>query len=99
MQVNFDSCLFIVNKAGIIVVFYKEKLLSLEHQSIKTLSMLFLTFTFNQFLGFLAVMVIVTMGFWLLIFLVGLMPYWVGGAIRELLQEKREAKEKKKLES
>jgi len=61
--------------------------------------MLFLTFTFNQFLGFLAVMVIVTMGFWLLIFLVGLMPYWVGGAIRELLQEKREAKEKKKLES
>lgn len=61
--------------------------------------MLFLTFTFNQFLGFLAVMVIVTMGFWLLIFLVGLVPYWLGGSIRELLQEKREAKEKKKLES
>lgn len=61
--------------------------------------MLFLTFTFSQFLGFLAVMVIVTMGFWLLIFLVGLMPYWVGGAIRELMQERRETKEKKKLES
>lgn len=61
--------------------------------------MLFLTFTFNQFLGFLAVMVIVTIGFWLLIFLVGLLPYWVGGAVKELLQEKREAREQKKLES
>lgn len=61
--------------------------------------MLFLTFTFNQFLGFLAVMVIVTIGFWLLIFLVGLLPYWIGGAVKELLQEKREAKEQKKLES
>lgn len=71
----------------------------MEHQLIKTLSMLFLTFTFNQFLGFLAVMVIVTIGFWLMIFLIGLMPYWVGGAIRELLQERREAKAKKKLES
>lgn len=51
-------------------------------------------FTFSEFLGFLAVMVIVTMGFWLLIFLVGLMPYWVGGAIRERMKEKKEAKEK-----
>lgn len=99
MRFNFGCCLFIVNKAGFIVAFYEEKLLSLVLQLIKTLSMLFLTFTFNQFLGFLAVMVIVTIGFWLMIFLVGLLPYWVGGAIRELLQEKREAKESKKLKS
>lgn len=58
--------------------------------------MLFLTFTFNQFLGFIAVMTVVTIGFWLLIFLVGFLPYWLGGAVRELLQEKREAKLNKK---
>lgn len=49
-------------------------------------------FTFSEFLGFLAVMVIVTMGFWLLIFLVGLVPYWIGGALRERMQERKEEK-------
>lgn len=60
--------------------------------------MLSLTFTFNQFLGFLVVMVVVTIGFWLLIFLVGLVPYWIGGSVREIMKERQEAKEKKKLE-
>lgn len=49
-------------------------------------------FTFSEFLGFLAVMVIVTIGFWLLIFLVGLLPYWIGGSLRERMKEKKEAK-------
>lgn len=56
--------------------------------------MLSLLFTFNQFLGFLVVMVVVTMGFWLLIFLVGLIPYWIGGAVKEMMDEKKAAKEK-----
>jgi hypothetical protein len=56
--------------------------------------MLSLAFTFNQFLGFLVVMVIVTMGFWLLIFLTGLIPYWIGGALKEMMEEKKAAKKK-----
>lgn len=51
-----------------------------------------LLFTFSEFLGFLMVMVIVTIGFWLLLFLVGLLPYWIGGALRERMLERREEK-------
>lgn len=54
-----------------------------------------LLFTFQEFLGFLVVMTIVTIGFWLLIFLVGLLPYWIGGALRERMQEIREEKGQK----
>ncbi len=53
-------------------------------------------FSFDQYLGFIFIMTVVTMGFWLLIFLMGLLPYWIGGAVKELLQEKREAKRIKK---
>ena len=52
-------------------------------------------FSFDQFLGFIFIMTVVTMGFWLLIFLTGLLPYWIGGAIKQLLQEKRDAKRNK----
>jgi len=56
--------------------------------------MLSLAFTFSQFLGFLVVMIIVTMGFWLLIFLTGLIPYWIGSALKEMMEEKKAAKKK-----
>lgn len=36
------------------------------------------------------------MGFWLLLFLSALVPYWIGGALKERMQLKRA--EKKKLE-
>lgn len=49
-------------------------------------------FTFDQFLGFIVIMGVVTMGFWLLIFLVGLLPYWIGGAVKEQIDERRNAK-------
>lgn len=50
-------------------------------------------FEFDQYLGFLAVMGIATIGFWLMIFLLTfVVPYWVGGSIIELIKEKREAK-------
>lgn len=52
-------------------------------------------FEFNQYLGFLAFLTILTMGFWLMIFLVSfVVPYWIGGSIMEMLKEKREAKRK-----
>ena len=53
-------------------------------------------FSFDQFLGFLAVMTVVTMGFWLLIFLMGLLPYWIGGALHENWKMRKEAKKEKK---
>ena len=47
-------------------------------------------FEFQQYLGFLLFLTILTIGFWLMIFLVGFVQYWVGGAIMELLKEIRE---------
>ena len=52
-------------------------------------------FDFSQYLGFLAFMTIVTIGFWLMIFLVSILPYWIGGALYERWQLKREAKRNK----
>lgn len=54
-------------------------------------------FTFEQYLGFLAFLAILTMGFWLMFFLVGILPYWIGGQLYENWKIKRE--EKKKLKS
>jgi len=44
---------------------------------------------FTQYLGFLAVLIVLTIGFWLMMFLVGFVSYWVGGATIELVKEKR----------
>lgn len=52
-------------------------------------------FTFDQFLGFIAIMMVLTIGFWLMIFLVGILPYWIGGALKENWEEKRAAKRNK----
>lgn len=50
-------------------------------------------FEFNQYLGFLAFLTILTIGFWLMIFLLTfVIPYWLVGNIRELLKEKRDKK-------
>lgn len=49
-------------------------------------------FEFQQYLGFLLFLTIFTIGFWLMIFLVGFVQYWLGGAIVELIKEKREKK-------
>ncbi|MBI6115383.1 MULTISPECIES: hypothetical protein [Salegentibacter] len=55
-------------------------------------------FEFDQYLGFLAFLVILTMGFWLMIFLMAILPYWIGGSVGELLKEKKEARKKAKEE-
>ncbi|MCM5663555.1 hypothetical protein [Galbibacter mesophilus] len=50
-------------------------------------------FEFDQYLGFLAIMTVLTIGFWLMIFLLTfVIPYWLGGSIIELIKEKRAAK-------
>lgn len=50
-------------------------------------------FEFDQYLGFLAFLTIVTIGFWLMIFLLAfVVPYWLVGNLRELFKERREAR-------
>ncbi len=50
-------------------------------------------FEFDQYLGFLAFLTILTIGFWLMIFLLTfVVPYWLFGNIRELLKEKHDKK-------
>jgi len=50
-------------------------------------------FDFDQYLGFLAFLTILTIGFWLMMFLLlFVVPYWLGGNIIELLKEKRDKK-------
>ncbi|MGB3342440.1 MAG: hypothetical protein WBA61_00875 [Aequorivita sp.] len=56
-------------------------------------------FTFDQYIGFIVIMVSLTIGFWLMFFLIGILPYWIGGAINEMLKDRKEAKRKKKLEA
>ncbi|MEM6516896.1 MAG: hypothetical protein AAF688_11985 [Bacteroidota bacterium] len=54
-------------------------------------------FEFDQYLGFLAFLTILTIGFWLMIFLITfVIPYWVGGALIERLKEIKEERQKKK---
>ena len=48
---------------------------------------------FDQYLGFLAFLTILTIGFWLMIFLLTfVVPYWLGGNLIEMWKEKRAAK-------
>ena len=49
-------------------------------------------FEFDQYLGFLAFLTILTIGFWLMIFLLTfVVPYWLIGNLREMFKERREA--------
>lgn len=54
-------------------------------------------FDFDQYLGFLAFLTILTLGFWLMIFLITfVIPYWIGGALIERMKEIREEKKAKR---
>jgi|TARA_R110002110_G_scaffold35008_17_gene118564 uncharacterized membrane protein len=53
-------------------------------------------FDFDQYLGFLAFLSILTLGFWLMIFLVSMIPYWIGGALYENWKMKRDGIEVKR---
>ena len=53
-------------------------------------------FEFDQYLGFLAFLSILTIGFWLMIFLLTFaIPYWVFGSAIEAFREKLAAKKAK----
>ncbi|GAA4231830.1 hypothetical protein GCM10022291_05130 [Postechiella marina] len=53
-------------------------------------------FDFDQYLGFLAFLTILTIGFWLMIFLLTfVIPYWIGGSLIERLKEIRDEKKAK----
>ncbi len=50
-------------------------------------------FEFDQYLGFLAFLSILTIGFWLMIFLLTfVIPYWLFGAAKERFDEWRTEK-------
>lgn len=50
-------------------------------------------FEFQQYIAFLIGLTIMTMGFWLMIFLINFVFYWVIGASKELIKEKKAKKE------
>lgn len=61
----------------------KEKVVNLK----KILDM----FEFDQYLGFLAFLSILTLGFWLMIFLLTfVIPYWLFGSLIQYLKDRRE---------
>ncbi len=48
---------------------------------------------FDQYLGFLAFLSILTIGFWLMFFLlIFVIPYWLTGAFFEWLNERKDSK-------
>lgn len=50
-------------------------------------------FEFEQYLGFIAFLTILTIGFWLMIFLITfVVPYWIGGNLMEAYKERKAAK-------
>lgn len=56
-------------------------------------------FTFEQYLGFLAFLGILTIGFWLMMFLVTfVVPYWIFGASMERFKEMKAERKAKREE-
>jgi len=53
-------------------------------------------FEFDQYLGFLSFLTILSIGFWLMIFLLTfVIPYWLFGSFLEWFKERKEAKKAK----
>lgn len=48
---------------------------------------------FDKFLGFIAFLTIATLGFWLMIFLISIIPYWIGGSLLERFKENKDKKQ------
>lgn len=52
-------------------------------------------FTFEQYLGFILFLTILTIGFWLMIFLIGfVIPYWLSGNLIEWFKDRKKAKKR-----
>ncbi|MBP6550113.1 MAG: hypothetical protein KA208_06100 [Flavobacterium sp.] len=69
---------------------------NIKHTFVATFKIPENMFEFQQYLGFLLFLTVLTIGFWLMFFLVGFVSYWVGGATWEAYKEKR-AKKKESL--
>tara|TARA_B100001079_G_scaffold247439_1_gene236732 strand:- start:604 stop:771 length:168 start_codon:yes stop_codon:yes gene_type:complete len=53
-------------------------------------------FEFDQYLGFLAFLSILTLGFWLMIFLLTfVIPYWLFGSFMQYLKDRKEKSKSK----
>ena len=46
-------------------------------------------FEFSQYLGFLLFLCVLTMGFWLMFFLVFFVQYWIGGALWNMYKDRK----------
>ena len=46
-------------------------------------------FEFSQYLGFLLFLTVLTIGFWLMFFLVAFVQYWVGGFLWDMYKERK----------
>lgn len=47
---------------------------------------------FQQWLGFLLIMIIGMAGFWIFFFLLSILPYWIGGFLKDRMRERKEKK-------
>ena len=47
---------------------------------------------FGQYLGFIAFLTVLSIGFWLMFFLVPFVMYWLTGGVIELIKEKKAQK-------
>ena len=65
---------------------------NIKHTFVATFKIPENMFEFQQYLGFLLFLTVLTIGFWLMFFLVGFVSYWVGGATWEAYKEKRAKK-------
>ena len=71
------------------MIFFKKK--DIYCRFVKTN---YFMFEFDQYLGFLAFLSILTMGFWLMIFLLTfVIPYWLFGSTIEAFNEWRKSKQ------
>lgn len=66
---------------------------NIKHTFVATFKIPENMFEFQQYLGFLLFLTVLTIGFWLMFFLVGFVSYWVGGATWEAYKEKKAKKE------
>lgn len=51
---------------------------------------------FQQYLGFLLILIIGTAGFWIFFFLISILPYWILGHFKDLRKQKK-AKQKQEV--
>jgi len=45
---------------------------------------------FDQWLGFLLIMTLLVIGFWIMFFVVSLLPYWIYGALKNPVKKKED---------